>query len=416
MGSVLVNFFFFLMLVVPTSFTVARLPLLVLICLGVLAKLTLTKRFRLSSEVAFIWFINIISSLFFSLWGLVHDAPGAVVVLSVFVVWPTMYLIFMGVVDDEKIFQSFLRVICVGILCSACMGLLVVASAFLGSSWLIEFLKNYMDAEVGLYDGFVEFTLPNIATLIYGAPFLMGLIVLRDRSVFLNKRGAFFIYVILALALITMLVSGRRALLVTSALSPLFLFVFSIFLPGRFRIGAFFFRGAVLTMILLTPAVIYFGINFNALFQNFLLGFDFTGSLSSDGSASVRLEQFFALLNGWAEKPLLGGGLGSFVAESERSSEQRWAYELSYVALLFHVGLVGVAVYFGSIIWVFVRSIMVMRDYPKSASYLIPVLIGFLGIIVANGTNPYFGKFDYLWTLFLPVAILNFYLTRHNNA
>jgi len=34
-------------------------------------------------------------------------------------------------------------------------------------------------------------------------------------------------------------------------------------------------------------------------------------------------------------------------------------------------------------------------------------LTGFMSFMIANATNPYLAKFDYMWVFFIPVAIMN---------
>ena len=53
-----------------------------------------------------------------------------------------------------------------------------------------------------------------------------------------------------------------------------------------------------------------------------------------------------------------------------------------------------------------------MRRIPESAGLLIPTLSGLFCFLIINATNPYLASFDYLWVVFLPVAILNAYILR----
>jgi len=61
-----------------------------------------------------------------------------------------------------------------------------------------------------------------------------------------------------------------------------------------------------------------------------------------------RDAQLAALTDGWRAHPVFGAGLGA-VARVIRSDSQPWAYELSYNALLFQTGLVGLALYVGGV-------------------------------------------------------------------
>ena len=41
------------------------------------------------------------------------------------------------------------------------------------------------------------------------------------------------------------------------------------------------------------------------------------------------------------------------------------------------------------------------------AELMIPMLVGLSGLLIADATNPYLEKFDEMWTLFLPLAVIN---------
>jgi hypothetical protein len=142
------------------------------------------------------------------------------------------------------------------------------------------------------------------------------------------------------------------------------------------------------------------------------------GSLISGGGASesVRAEQFFALLDGWQQNPLFGAGHGASAVGSLRDAEMPWAYELSYVALLFQTGLVGFSIYCSGVIWIFWMGFKIIRSSHWLGFYMLPVLVGTFCFLIANATNPYLAKFDYMWVIFLPVALINSYLLDKDKA
>ncbi|MFT6349723.1 MAG: hypothetical protein ACJAYB_002758 [Psychromonas sp.] len=87
----------------------------------------------------------------------------------------------------------------------------------------------------------------------------------------------------------------------------------------------------------------YLGYNLNKVWAMFSDGFDF----ESGENSSERTLHFFALINGWPDSSILfGAGNGSTV-DVVRSTKMAWAYELTYVYLLFSTGLVGFIFYVG---------------------------------------------------------------------
>ena len=128
-------------------------------------------------------------------------------------------------------------------------------------------------------------------------------------------------------------------------------------------------------------------------------------TFSSGNSDDVigRRNQYLALLQEWMATPFIGTGFGG-VAAYTRSVEQPWSYELSYMALLFHTGILGFLLYGASVCWIYVKSILIIRSSDKIGLLLAPVLVGTTSFLIANATNPYLEKYDYLWVLFLPSA------------
>ena len=106
--------------------------------------------------------------------------------------------------------------------------------------------------------------------------------------------------------------------------------------------------------------------------------FDFTSDLTS---SSARYVQFFSLLNLFWSHPIFGAGFGAS-ARVIRSIEAPYSYELTYVALLAKLGIVGVILVGGSMLIWLGRS---MRHNPNWIS----VVALALAVVLMTATNPY---------------------------
>jgi hypothetical protein len=73
--------------------------------------------------------------------------------------------------------------------------------------------------------------------------------------------------------------------------------------------------------------------------------------------------------------------------------------------------LLGVIVYSSAVLWIFYKGIKLVRLRPDAAQVILPLLAGLAGFLLVNASNPYLSKFDYLWTIFLPVGAINAYKT-----
>ncbi len=87
-----------------------------------------------------------------------------------------------------------------------------------------------------------------------------------------------------------------------------------------------------------------------------------------------------------------------------------WAYELTYVALLFQTGVIGFFFYSVGVIWIFVMGLRMAASSHRLADQMLAVLVGLACFLVANATNPYLAKYDLMWVIFLPVAMINHYM------
>lgn len=402
------------MLVFPTIYQKERGVLLLIIVAGCAYKVWMGK-WKVHASVLIIGIGCVVTSLFFMLYGIFNNTPGAFSVGTVYVLWPLLFLFFMGVLNKPSNFEGFIKIIILGVIASAMMGILLATEAI---GFIDIPISSYLESQgagFGIFEGTLEYNLYNMTTVIFGLPFLMVLIFLPKELNYFNKFWYFLAQLALMLALITLLISGRRAFWVISLATPLILFViFRISgLANPFKLKPLFFVIVLMSSIFLIGSLV-FKVSYESIIYDVLAGFDFSDS--SNLSASAREEQFYALLHGWMDNPLFGSGHGAAAIGSVRSDEQPWAYELSYLALLFQVGLIGSIIYFSALLWAFLKSIRVVRTNPKSAAVILPLLVGLTCFLIANATNPYLAKFDYLWTLFLPVGILNAFLLRPSHG
>lgn len=399
--------FFFLMLVIPTTFQVPR-GVLLLVLLGAAGIAALKRGLRLDPWVAGFTLTCVTASALFMTWGAINDAPGALRVGTVYVLWPLVYLTFIGVMNQPRDWAPYLDVLTVAALTGVAMCLVIFAEAagLLGSRFTERL--EFLEADVALHEGYVGLSLVTLSTLLFAVPFLIGKLVVSG----VDSRDGRGIKVWEAAALLGGLVilvfSGKRAFWVVVALSPLIALFLVRAYGGRVPVARVI--GLAVTAVAAAGiAGVAYDLDVNTIWQDFTQGFDF-GSTEQHIGAWRRKEQFLALMSGWEANPLFGAGHGAAAADKIGQPEEAWAYELSYVALLFHVGIVGVAIYALPLAWLYYRSIVLMRSDPHTRSVIMPLLVGMTAFLIANATNPYLEKFDYLWVIFLPAAVLNAHL------
>jgi hypothetical protein len=57
--------------------------------------------------------------------------------------------------------------------------------------------------------------------------------------------------------------------------------------------------------------------------------------------------------------------------------------------------------------WIYVQGLRIVRRGTSLAPLMVATLTGTTTFLIANATNPYLEKFDCLWTVFLPLALIN---------
>lgn len=55
-------------------------------------------------------------------------------------------------------------------------------------------------------------------------------------------------------------------------------------------------------------------------------------------------------------------------------------------------------------------ALRMIRSGSPFGIHMVPVLAGTTCFLIANATNPYLQTFGHLWTIFLPIALINLWL------
>lgn len=403
---------FFMMIFVPTKYQMAKAILLGITLVFIFGNILINKgKIRLHRTILLWMLFYIILGLFWILLGVINNTPGALRVSTIYVLWPLIFTVLISGVSTEKMRSKIIRVLITSLVIIGFYDLSYILYAY---GWLPKFLYIPIDQGqvVGFYSGFVEFRLYNISSLLFLVPFcIAALVVWTDNSNMPISRK--WIWISFMLGMLLVFLSGRRALLGVVAISPFITLIFKYFLPrknsklNRKKLIRTFVGIILILFGLYIYLYFFYGFNLQALTKMFLEGFNFQYS----GGAIARKTQFFALLEGWSKYPLFGAGHGAGVSYL-RSTKQPWAYELFYLALLYQTGLIGFLAYSSGIIWMFWKGIRMIRSGHLLGIQILPVLVGTACFLIGNATNPYLGKFDYMWVIFLPLAFINLWLLK----
>lgn len=377
-------------LALPTALIAIKLAL---VCSLILIYGTDTKRtYALAKPIIGIALLYSMVGILWSIYGLGVGNPGAARVMTVMAVYPILFTGLGAMFDGRRealerifIYSAFLLIV---------MDLAYVA-------WTIVDPANPLAASlVAMYGdwavvddnaNYLKFTLPNLSTVLFLLPFF---IIKYIHS----GRRPLHLFILISLLVISFL-SGRRAIYVSSILA---IFVGYLATMGtrptrKRRIG---WPGWGTIVVILVAIAFYV---YSSEYMKSVI--DSIFNFSTDGSNIERRNQLHALWQGFAEMPFFGHGAGA-VASYIRSAEQPWSYELFYVSLLFQYGTIGVLIYAGGACWIVSYLIRKVHSGGRD-SFEFAYLVGLIAFMIATATNPYLGKFDYMWVLFIPVAMIN---------
>lgn len=398
----------FLSQFVPTTYVGIKVILLGTGLGATLVAILNGKLFFLRWQVLGIAFL-VVCGLLYSTYGLIRGNPGAVRVLSLWLMWPLVYLVFSSLLSQPNGYAWLSKTYV-----AALTAVVLYSFLYLGNVSGIVPVSLYYELDqgqdIGFHDGYVEYNLYSISSLIFLISYYIHYLFEKyKRSNKVSWKSVLLIFAAVILALLT----GRKAMLLVLFLLPFIVMFSNVYLANKHGLN-FRFSGLLMLGVLvfgIASLAATFGIQYDAIVDMFLGGFEFS---SGDASATERGLQFYALVDGWLNSSILFGAGNGASASISRSDKFPWAYELTYVYLLFSTGLVGVLVYFGWYVYGLMRLRSAIRKRPDLVVYAAPMLTASIAFCIAAASNPYFGKFDYLWIVLLPFLISGW--AKYQNA
>ncbi len=139
----------------------------------------------------------------------------------------------------------------------------------------------------------------------------------------------------------------------------------------------------------------------------------------NDESNKVRAIQLRFLVDKIKEKPVLGWGFGSHIYEYPQYMQDNGlqpvsssSFELYYVELLFKTGVIGVLIFFGYLIYNFVKLLIILFKKglkQKDEQMLVGWTIGTMSILASSITNPYIAGLSVFFGLVMEVYLIQLY-------
>lgn len=394
-------------LVVPTGVKIIKIILLSMGFLFSIIDIIFTKKIKINRSIFMGYIFYMLIGLFYIFYGVIRNNPGALKVITVYFIWIFIYAILFSSISKIEYIKVIDRIFVLSSIIIPLYGYWYLLYTLNIISYFY-FLDMYNS--IGVYTGSIEISIGSVSSLLFILPYI-------TLKVFLKKDNR-LLASILILNMSFLFLTGRKALWLSYFISVfLFYIIYFFFIKTKNKIilkrikrrSMLIINILFLSLIIL---ILVLKIDLNKIYNDFLQGFEFNNIKNK--SAYARKLQFNSLINEWKKKPLVGYGHGAS-APVIRSKEQPWAYELSYVALLFQTGIIGFLIYIFSIFWIIYKLIKIINLNEKNLNLISPVLMGFISFIIGNATNPYLLKFDYLWIIFFPIALINLYSKEKAN-
>jgi len=413
---------FFLMLVFPMVLELLYVKAFLFALLLYFLSIATIKRRRLALHpTIFILALFMTSvSLFFSLTGIIANTPGALKQAQVYALWPLIYIILITGVRDSAIIEGLQQTLVVATIFLSIYGIIQILTnlLILPQFFHLDLFKGGSSTAFGFYEGFTEMRFPGLNSLPFLIPFCMAALVTWLPGKGNSPTHRIWLWIALLLGIAISIISGRRAIWLVIMLSPLLIFSLWLLKPKaekRKTKHILISSSLLLSLLLIAVFVLLqcvYEFDLTKIYEAFISGFNF----SPTSGEIARKEQFYTLLHGWLEHPLLGAGHGASASAygSIRSETMPWAYELYYLALLYQVGLVGFLIYASGIAWAYYMGLKIIMTDTVLGRTLLPLMVGMTGMFIVTATNPYLMRFDGLWVIFLPIAVINCFLLKAN--
>ncbi|EJT6664697.1 hypothetical protein C4D51_13540 [Clostridium perfringens] len=363
------------------------------------------KNIKIDKKILFWFVISLIVNLIWILIGIFYgnSLDGLNDEFRLNFIWAIIYFVFVLSLSNSKLcLKLFDVMIYINFVIAIYTIMIYIDSKYnLGLTFLYGLDSQ---ARIGLHDGYSQITSHNLGTMLFTTPFIMG--------IFFNRTDKIKLIINILISFIAIVVSGRRALLLSIILS-----IFLIFILNIIEVKLNFRKGKRYIFIFLI-SLIFFLMGIKILDQLKIIDINvmvtrINESLAIDNS-NIRIIQIKALLEGYLNYPFFGSGFAKGVSSVVRSEESPWLYEVTYFSKLYNMGLIGFIFFIFILIFNFFIGIQVVKKFKANAYYMKGLLAGYLSFLIMCFTNPYLSSFDFMWILYIIPMYYNYIFIKEN--
>lgn len=347
-------------------------------------------------------FYIVINAIYF-IYNIVAKNPDPISRLNVNIIEPIIFTYCILVIDNDMM----LRII--GTVKWISLGVLLYnIFYFLSINGIVPYaISNYMPGVYanlgGMSLGYVKFGAESLSWIMFLWPIYLCRFIYRYDTTKSNL-------LLIMAGLLNAVFSMRSAFLIIVFITPILCILFSSQVSNSINKKRIVITEVAIILIFFI-LIATNGPLMQGILSKIQLSFSnqsFTNSSGIvDAGGQIRRSQMNDLINTWKYKPIFGWGDTANSLKVVRS-DISGGYELTYFALLMQRGLVGVIIFAYQIIWIYINGVRTSKHFQNDFSTrIIPVLVGYTCILLANATNPYLQSFDRLIILFSPLFFIN---------
>jgi len=401
------------MIVTPSAFQSPKAAILAILFIVILLDMLIKKRRRLHPLIFRYFLFYILLGSIFGIYGYLRENVGVIPITKEVVLYVILYMILIrGIVDYASVKYMHKTLVISIVLLSLYIITSILNAYGIWPDWLYYNLQTETSNEDISVDtlhfyGRISTSFDSFPSLLFLQPYLFTYLVSSSQK---KSKPMWALFVILT---IIMIFVGRRILLITAIFAPI---IIILTLNGirtedsrKVRNWKSLIFFSFLAMFGLAFILIQIsGISVQATIEDFLYSFQpIQVNASGNYVSNPRLDTIYHLFNGWKESPLIGFGSGATHPNYYRNKYEPWNYEVLYMQFLYSWGILGCTLYGMGILFITNKLLLIYKECSSYSSFAISALFGMLAFLVGSFTNPYLLKFDMLYTIFLPIAIIN---------
>lgn len=388
--NILASCFLFLCFVLPRSYSFVKAPFLAIFVLLSLFIIGL----KIRPNVLFFYVVISLVGLIGIGQGLVSGGAveGIFDSFRLWVIWSFVLFVFFNYFSYVKCFDVIDTVVVWAGISISLINITFSLSSYIGYDVFPASVRENLELRVGFHSSYIQLTAHNIGMLFFITPYLIGKLYFKNVSASVGWLHT----VSLFLCLVTVMISGRRALWAVTFVSFFSIFFVSIFTLRKSFVNSKYAFSLLVLVVLCGPFLA-------TKFDSFGFYNHFESAFSAKDERSIQSEY---LVNGFLENPIFGQGFGSYAGYT-RNNFSPWSYEMTYHQLIFNVGVFGFICIFLLCSYFFILGFKSCHKGDFYGTEKVSALFGLLGIIVGAYSNPYFGSFDFMILLgLLPLVSL----------